>query len=252
LNDRQLKIKKMLETTKEVHLQHLRQVFSDVSEMTLRRDLSYLENNGYAIRTHGGAISTNKVNIPDGEENEYSKRANENLLLKTAIATKAVSYIEKGRSIYLDAGSSVMCLARIIEGEGCTFITSAVNTALKLSNTTHSVMQLGGQVNKNTLSCSGPDAIEMLKHINIDLAIMSASGFSIDRGFTISNRYESQLKQAIIEKAKKVIVLMDCSKIDKDLTFTFAMIDDVDIWITNKSDKLSTIIEKYSEKIEIV
>lgn len=252
MNDRQLKIKKMLETTKEVHLQHLRQVFSDVSEMTLRRDLSYLENNGYAIRTHGGAISTNKVNIPDGEENEYSKRANENLLLKTAIATKAVSYIEKGRSIYLDAGSSVMCLARIIEGEGCTFITSAVNTALKLSNTTHSVMQLGGQVNKNTLSCSGPDAIEMLKHINIDLAIMSASGFSIDRGFTISNRYESQLKQAIIEKAKKVIVLMDCSKIDKDLTFTFAMIDDVDIWITNKSDKLSTIIEKYSEKIEIV
>jgi DeoR/GlpR family transcriptional regulator of sugar metabolism len=242
----------MLETTKEVHLQHLKQVFPDVSEMTLRRDLSFLENNGYAIRTHGGAISTNKISIPDGEENEYSKRANDNVLLKTAIATKAVAYIEKGRSIYLDAGSTVMCLARIIEGDGCTFITSAVNTALKLSNTAHSVMQLGGQVNKNTLSCSGPDAIDMLNNINIDVAIMSGSGFSIERGFTISNRYESQLKQVVVEKAKKVIVIMDSSKINKDLTFTFATLDDVDAWITNDNEQLTDLQEDFGDKIIIV
>ncbi len=252
MNDRQSAIKRMLETAKEVHLQQLRQVFPQVSEMTLRRDLSYLENNGYAIRTHGGAISTNKINIPDGEENEYAKRANDHILLKTAIATKAVSYIEKGRSIYLDAGSTVMCLARLVEGDGCTFITSAVNTALKLSNTAHSVMQLGGQVNKNTLSCSGPDAMEMIKHINIDIAVMSASGFSLDRGFTVSNRYESQLKQAIVEKAKKVIMLMDSSKVDKDLTFTFTMLDDIDIWITDKVDFTLPKYKSYISKILVV
>ncbi|MBN2851163.1 MAG: DeoR/GlpR transcriptional regulator [Clostridia bacterium] len=252
MNDRQLQIKRMLETAKEVHLQNLKQVFSDVSEMTLRRDLSLLESEGFAIRTHGGAISTNKLELPDGEENEYAKRANENILLKTAIATKAIKYIERGRTIYLDAGSTIMTLARLIEGEGCTFITSAVNTALKLSNTAHSVMQLGGQVNKNTLSCSGPDAIDMIENINIDLAIMSASGFSADRGFTISNRYESQLKKAIIRKAKKVIMLMDSSKVDKDLTFTFAFLEDIDCWITDKLKNELSLTREMMDKIELV
>ncbi len=156
MNSRQQQIKKMLESAGEVHLQDLRKVFADMSEMTLRRDLSFLENEGFAIRTHGGAVSTNKVDLLDGQENEYSKRAKEGITAKTGIAAKAVRFIDKGRSIYLDAGSTVMGLAKLIEGDGCTFVTSAVNTALKLSSTAHSVMQLGGAVNKNTLSCSGP------------------------------------------------------------------------------------------------
>jgi DeoR/GlpR family transcriptional regulator of sugar metabolism len=124
-----------------------------------------------------------------------------------------------------------MSLANLIEGDGCTFVTSAVNTAIKLSNTAHSVIQLGGTVNKNTLSCSGPDALMMMDGINIDVAIMSASGFSPARGFTVSNRYECLLKQKVLEKARKTIVLMDSSKINKDLTFTFAELDEIDYWV---------------------
>ncbi len=252
MNGRQQQIKKMLESAGEVHLQNLRKVFTDISEMTLRRDLSLLENEGYAIRTHGGAVSTNKVNLHDGQENEYSKRAKEGVVAKTDIAAKAVRFIEKGRSIYLDAGSTVMGLAKLIEGEGCTFVTSAVNTALKLSSTAHSVMQLGGAVNKNTLSCSGPDALLMIDALNIDVAIMSASGFSPDRGFTISNRYECLLKQKVLSKARKVVMLMDSSKIDKDLTFTFASLEDIDFWVCDNMPD-SGIIEKCSEfKVELV
>lgn len=234
MNGRQQQIKKMLESAGEIHLQELRKVFADMSEMTLRRDLSFLENEGFAIRTHGGAVSTNKVDIHDGQENEYSKRAKEGVIAKTGIAAKAIQFIEKGRSIYLDAGSTVMGLAKLIEGDGCTFVTSAVNTALKLSSTAHSVMQLGGAVNKNTLSCSGPDALLMMDAINIDVAVMSASGFSLDRGFTISNRYECLLKQKILAKAKNVVMLMDSSKIDKDLTFTFASLEDIDFWVCDQ------------------
>ncbi|MCK5757891.1 MAG: DeoR/GlpR transcriptional regulator [Clostridiales bacterium] len=252
MNGRQQQIKKMLESAGEVHLQNLRKVFTDISEMTLRRDLSLLENEGYAIRTHGGAVSTNKVNLHDGQENEYSKRAKEGVVAKTDIAAKAIRFIEKGRSIYLDAGSTVMGLAKLIEGEGCTFVTSAVNTALKLSSTAHSVMQLGGAVNKNTLSCSGPDALLMIDALNIDVAIMSASGFSPDRGFTISNRYECLLKQKVLSKARKVVMLMDSSKIDKDLTFTFASLEDIDFWVCDNMPD-SGIIEKCSEfKVELV
>jgi len=235
MNTRQQQIKKMLEAAGEVHLQKLKKVFGDVSEMTLRRDLSLLENEGYAIRTHGGAVSTNKVDPHDGQENEYSKRAREGVVAKTEIAAKALRFIEKGRSIYLDAGSTVMSMSKLIEGDGCTFVTSAVNTALKLSATAHSVIQLGGAVNKNTLSCSGPDALLMMDALNIDVAIMSASGFSLDRGFTISNRYECLLKQKILKKAKKIVMLMDSSKIDKDLTFTFASLEDIDYWVCDNA-----------------
>ena len=252
MNGRQQQIKKMLDSAGEVHLQDLRKVFSDMSEMTLRRDLSFLENEGFAIRTHGGAVSTNKVDLHDGQENEYSKRAKEGVVAKTGIAAKAVRFIEKGRSIYLDAGSTVMGLAKLIEGEGCTFVTSAVNTALKLSSTAHSVMQLGGAVNKNTLSCSGPDALLMMDALNIDVAIMSASGFSLDRGFTISNRYECLLKQKILAKAKKIIMLMDSSKIDKDLTFTFASLEDIDFWVCD-SNPGEEIFKKCQEfEVELI
>ncbi len=252
MNGRQQQIKKMLESAGEVHLQNLRKVFTDISEMTLRRDLSLLENEGYAIRTHGGAVSINKVTLHDGQENEYSKRAKEGVVAKTDIAAKAIRFIEKGRSIYLDAGSTVMGLAKLIEGEGCTFVTSAVNTALKLSSTAHSVMQLGGAVNKNTLSCSGPDALLMIDALNIDVAIMSASGFSPDRGFTISNRYECLLKQKILKKAKKVVMLMDSSKINKDLTFTFASLEDINYWVCDNMPD-SEIIEKCNEfKVELI
>lgn len=251
MNGRQQQIKKMLDSAGEVHLQELRKVFADMSEMTLRRDLSFLENEGYAIRTHGGAVSTKKVDLHDGQENEYSKRAKESVIAKAAIAAKAVQFIEKGRSIYLDAGSTVMGLAGLIEGDGCTFITSAVNTALKLSSTAHSVMQLGGAVNKNTLSCSGPDALLMMDAINIDVAIMSASGFSLDRGFTISNRYECLLKQKVLSKAKKIVMLMDCSKIDKDLTFTFASLDDIDYWVCDQdpNDEIINRCKKFAVEL---
>lgn len=234
MNERRQKIRQMIETTGEVSLQTLKATFPELSEMTLRRDLSFLENSGHAIRTYGGAISTRMLGIPDGEENEFSKRAGENIQSKMAISAKALCFIEKRRTIYLDAGSTILCLVNMIDGEDCAFVTSGIHNSLKLSSIASSVLQLGGIVNRNTLSCSGPDAVAMLENLNIDIAVMSASGFSPERGFTVSNRYESQLKQAVVEKAKKVIMLMDAGKIDRDLTFTFATLEDIDVWVCDR------------------
>lgn len=252
MDSRRLQICKMLENAGEVHLQDLRRIFNEVSEMTLRRDLSFLEKEGYAIRTHGGAVSTRKIMVPNGEENEYSKRAREQVVAKTNIAAKAIGFIERGRSIYLDAGSTVMSLAKLVEGDGCNFITSGVNTSLKISSTAHSVIQLGGSINKNTLSCSGPDALNMIENLNIDIAIMSASGFSLERGFTVSNRYESQLKKEILDKARKIVMLMDKSKINKDLTFTFANLEDIDCWVCDEKPE-DAILQACKEKqVELI
>ncbi|NSW89659.1 MAG: DeoR/GlpR transcriptional regulator [Firmicutes bacterium] len=235
LNERQQQILNIMENTGEIQLQQLKEMFPDVSTMTLRRDLINLENEGYLIRTYGGAVSVKKVGVTQKEEDAYSIRATENVEAKMKIAEKAVGMVETGRSIYFDAGSTLMCLARIIPDDSFSILTSGANIALELVKKLRpSVVTLGGQINRNTLSMSGPYANSLLDLVNIDLAFMSASGFSVDSGFTVGNIYECELKRKVVKRAKKVIMLMDTSKINKNLPFTYATLEDIDIWVCEK------------------
>lgn len=235
-NERQNQILQMVEQTGEVQLQQLKDIFPEYSIMTLRRDLTFLESEGHLIRTHGGAVSAKKLSAINGEEDTYTRRAAENIEAKIVIAEKAVALVEQGRSIYFDAGSTVMCVARMIPDQHYSFLTSGANIALELlKKQNSSVVALGGQLNRNTLSMSGPNAISLLDTINIDMAFMAASGFSIDSGFTVSNVYECELKRKVVKRAKKVIILMDSSKIGKSMPFTYANLEDVDVLISEKS-----------------
>lgn len=252
LNERQQQILNIAETKGEVQLQELKEIFTDVSTMTLRRDLINLENEGHLIRTYGGAVSIKKVAGPAGEENAYSVRATENVEAKMKIAEKAVGMVEKGRSIYFDAGSTLMCLARILPDENFSILTSGTNIAMELVKKLRpSVVTLGGQINRNTLSVSGPYANSLIDMVNIDLAFMSASGFSIDSGFTVGNIYESELKRKVVKRAQKVILLMDTSKVNKNLPFTYAALDDIDVWVCERplTDDLMKETEKYGIQV---
>jgi DeoR/GlpR family transcriptional regulator of sugar metabolism len=234
-NERQALILELIEKKGEVGLQELKEMFPNVSAMTLRRDLISFENEGLVVRTYGGAISIKKLPNLNGEEDPYYRRMSENIEAKLEISRKAINLVERGRSIYLDAGSTTMCLAEKMPDENFSIITSGINIGLELMKKQKlSVITLGGLVNRNTLSVSGPNAASFLDNINIDLAFMSASGFSLESGFTISNIYECELKRKVIQSAKKVIMLMDSSKINKNLPFTFSKLEDVDIWITEK------------------
>lgn len=246
-NERQHQILQLLEQKGEIQLQEMKDVFPEVSMMTLRRDLISLENEGHLIRTYGGAVSVKKLAGGTGEEDAYSTRARENVEAKIKIAEKAVSMVEKGRSVYFDAGSTIMCLAKILPDDSFSVLTSGANIALELIKKLRtSVVVLGGQVNRNTLSMSGPDAISLLDTMNIDLAFMAASGYSIDSGFTVSNIYECELKRKVVKRAKKVILLMDTGKINKDLPFTYATLEDIDIWVCER--KLPPDVEAEAKK----
>ncbi len=230
--ERQRQIIEILDQKGEVQLQSLNELFPDVSMMTLRRDLITLEGEGLLFRTYGGAVSAKKLSMTGGEENAYSRRAMENVEAKMNIAEKAVSLVEKGRSIYFDSGSTLMCLAKILPDDNYSIVTSGANIALELIKKQRtSVVTLGGSVNRNTLSISGPDAMNALDTINIDMAFIAASGFSLDNGLTVSNIYECELKRKVVKRAKKVILLMDTNKINKDLPFTYATLEDINMWI---------------------
>jgi DeoR/GlpR family transcriptional regulator of sugar metabolism len=249
-NDRRSQILQILDSKGEVQLQQLKETFPEVSVMTLRRDLISLENDGYAIRTYGGAVSSKKLQVMSGEEDAYSRRAAENVEAKVLIAQKALPMVENGRSIYFDAGSTIMCLAKVLPDDNYSIVTSGVNIGLELIKKQRiSVVTLGGSINRNTLSVSGPGAGEVIDGINIDIAFMAASGFSIDSGFTVSNIYECELKRKVVNRAKKVIMLMDASKINKNLPFTYAGLKDIDIWICE--GKLPPGVQKEMKKYNV-
>ncbi len=233
-DERRSEILSVIDARGEASLAELCGLFSGVSEMTVRRDLIQLEQDGRIIRTRGGAVSVRRLGEArpggaSGEENEYMLRAASNREAKDVIARKALRFVEKGRSIYFDAGSTVMALARIVPDETMTIITNGTNVAQELVNRHNiTVMMPGGTVNRNTLSVSGPISVNFVDNINIELAFMSASGCSTGAGFSVSNIYEAELKHTVIGRARTKIMLLDSSKFSKSLLFTLAELGQVD------------------------
>jgi DeoR/GlpR family transcriptional regulator of sugar metabolism len=202
-------------------------LFPDCSSMTLRRDLIKLEEEGYIKRTRGGAVALNR--LVHNVEELYIRRAMENIEAKKKIAQIAVKLIGTSRSLYLDGGSTVMCFAKELPDIHFSIVTGGINIAQELAQkSAHTVTVVGGQLNPNTLYCSGAQSIAFIENINIDVAILGTSGFSASSGFTNGSFTEYELKKAVMRKAQKTIMLMDSSKIDRSMPFTFATIADID------------------------
>ncbi len=230
MNERIAKVRDFIQSRGEVSVSELQSLYEGYSSMTIWRDLKQLEEQGYIRRVHGGVISMQTAALQI--EGVYSKRARENTRQKIAIAKTALELIRPGHAVYLDAGSTLMALANHLGNDRYTIITSGANIAIELSQRhTCDVLLTGGQISENTLSCSGAQAESFISSINIDLALMAPSGFSLRTGFTSGSQSESLLKRAVIAKAAKVVMLMDNSKIGRSLPFTFASLSDIDLLI---------------------
>ena len=208
----------------------LQSLIGDCSMMTLWRDLTKLEQEGRIIRIRGGAIAAQSP--ATGQEANFTCRAKQNVSAKEDIARIAADLVYPGHGYYLDAGSTILTLTHYLHEGSYTVVTSAANTAAELAQKNHyNVTLLGGQVSGVTLSCSGPQAEQMLDGMNIDVAIMAVSGYSFNGGFTSGSLQEAQLKQQVIRKAACTMMLMDCGKIGRSHPFTFASLDDVDVLV---------------------
>ncbi len=226
-------IKKLLDSRGEISLTELEVLFPDCSSMTLRRDLKYLEDSGLVKRTRGGAVALSRLSI--AAEDVYSRRAVENTDAKSVIARKAATLLENGRSLYLDSGTTLMQFAREIPDEYVSILTSGPNIALELIKKNRpNVMLIGGQLSRNTLSVSGAGANRFLEGVNIDVAFMASSGFSLQHGFTSGTYSECDLKREVLKMASRVILLMDSSKVGKNLPYTFGTLADIDVLVSDE------------------
>ena len=232
-NSRREIIREMLLEKPFVSLQELTERFPALSSMTLRRDIEYFEEQGECIKVRGGARSMKFITT--SLEESFNLRLHANSAAKDSIARKAVTLIEPGRSIFLDSGTTILRLVNVIGDERLTITTSGPNVALELLKKNMPIVNIvGGMINRDNISVSGTQAIRYMEDINIDIAFLTPSGLTVENGFTCGNYSECEFKRLIIEKARKVVLLMDSSKIDKSLPYTFAGIGDVDAVITNR------------------
>ena len=82
-------------------------------------------------------------------------------------------------------------------------------------------------------SVSGINSASFIKEVNIDIAFMATSGFSIENGFTSGTYTECEIKKEVVNRARKTIVLMDSGKVNKIMPFTYAYMEDIDVLVTD-------------------
>lgn len=231
-NERREQIRTLLQTRPFISLKELEKMFPDVSGMTLRRDIEYFENEHEAIKVRGGARSMKFITTQT--DGSITARLNVNVNSKNLIAKKAAEFLETGRSIFIDSGSTLQQLVQYVPNDRFTFTTTDPAVALDLCKIGLSVVNIvGGRLDRDNQTITGLQATRFLADINIDIAFLSPSGLSARSGFTIGNYSECELKKIVVEKAQKVVILMDSSKVNKALPYTFATFDNADVLITD-------------------
>lgn len=222
----------------------------NVSEATLRTDLNIMEEEGLLTRTHGGAVLNESI----PPKNNFSERAMKNIEYKQSITNKAINFIQYKNSILLDASTTALELARKLKETDMklTVVTNGLSTAVELKeNPNINVIMLGGIARMGSMALEGLIGSTILNKINIDVMFTSASGFTIEDGLTDFNVYEVELKKQMINKAEKVIALIDHTKLGKSSISSFAAIEQIDILITDKklSDYWSKELTSHNIKV---
>ena len=222
----------LIEKNGKMSLEELAKQFPDVSDMTLRRDLLELEKENKVIRVRGGAMSVLEVQKRSGEA--YAQKSTINTDAKKVIAKKAVALIDDGVSLFLDGGTTALALAKELPDKPCHIFTSGLVVAEELAHKKQpEVILVGGSLIKENLSTASPYTKVFLENSNFELAIISASAFSFEQGFSCISQVESELLKFILARAKMVYMMLDTSKISKIMPYTFASAEDIDVLITD-------------------
>lgn len=179
------------------------------SPATIRRDLIKLDQEGVISRTHGG-VTLNRF-IP--AQPTTLEKMQRNLVEKQAIAQAAASLVKSGDSVVLDAGTTMLELARHLTHLQLRVITSDLHIALFLSEFKQiEVTIIGGRIDDSSQSCVGDHGRRLLKNIYPDVAFVSCNSWSMEKGITTPTEEKAGLKEDLLVNARRRVLLADSSK----------------------------------------
>lgn len=212
--ERRAMILKLLDKENEVSVTKLSKTLG-ISEVTIRKDLTNLQNRNLLVRTRGGAIRRPVENL--NEDTAISQKRMFNFHEKERIGKLATSLIKNGDHIMLDSGTTTMEIAKNLDKfTDLTIVTNALNIAEELMKYKRfTVVLLGGHVRINSHSTIGPIALKDLSHFTNHKLFIGVDSFSFENGISTPNMEEAILNQAMIAQASEVIAVFDSSKFNK-------------------------------------
>lgn len=186
---------------------------TQVSGVTIRKDLKFLEDKGLIFITRGGASLTNPYTI----DRPIYEKATINADQKKKIAQAAVKLIGENDAIIIGSGTTVFEFAHYLHPvKPLTVITPAIKVTMELCNRPNvEVLQLGGLIRPNSSSVAGAYAEYMLDRVSCGVLFIGVDGIDFDFGFSISNLTEANINQKMINASQIVVVLADSSKFGK-------------------------------------
>jgi len=234
-----------LENKGQVAVNELSKMFN-ISEVTIRNDLSHLEKQNMLIRARGGAIKMKYYRM--GVDPSITDKQKEYLKEKQRIAKAALKFIEDGDTIVLDSGTTTTEIAKnLSQFKNLTIITNALNIAIILSEYEgFNIFMPGGYLRKKSLSLVGVLADENFQKFYCDKLFMGVDGFDTDHGLSTPNSEEAHLNQIMVNVAKKVIVVTDSRKFLRRRFAYIGPISLVNVVITDSGirDEDKTRLEK--------
>ncbi|MHC6180159.1 DeoR/GlpR family DNA-binding transcription regulator [Clostridium sp. JNZ X4-2] len=224
--ERRLSIKKILNNYKKVEIKDLSRDLN-VSEMTIRRDLEYLEKKGVLKRVLKGAIATS-INNTDPIDDSLKIRTRQNIAEKSAIAKYASTLIKDGDIIFMDASTTVYALCPYIINKKITIVTNCIRICNYFNSVKNiNIILAGGILRYGTLSLIGTDTNRFLKQYNTNKLFISGKALSLKDGLTDVNTFEIDAKKAAMENTEEIILLMDSSKLNKTSLIKVCHINDI-------------------------
>lgn len=211
----------------EITVEELSELF-DISEVTIRKDLTELEKNGLLMRKYGGAVLMPSNIIQEDTCEEVSNR-------KLSLAVSAVELIKDHNRIIIDSGSTTAALINQLSTKnGLVVMTNSlpVANALQEIENEPTLLMTGGTWDSHSDSFQGQVAESVLRSYDFDQLFIGADGIDLERGTTTFNELVG-LSRVMSEVAREVILMVESEKIGRKIPNVELPWDSIDVLITN-------------------
>ena len=235
IQERRNRIIRYINENRKADIRQLADLLGE-SEITIRRDLIELEKAKKLIRVHGGAI-LNEQKKSVWQTSSIYNRLERNREDKERIARMAATLIHNDESLFIDGGSSNQILAPLIRDlKNMLFVTNSPDIAdILLENEENRIIQIGGEMTRDTHLTIGPDAEDNIRKYYVDKCITSVSGVDPDVGCYAAIPMEASMKRTLVSQARETILLVDSSKFSRkafclafDMSKVMAVVTDSD------------------------
>lgn len=183
-----------------------------VSDMTVRRDLDSLDRKGLLTKVHGGATA---IETASAVEPGFEAKMVRARLEKEAIAAHAAKLIQPGMAIAITAGTTTWALAPHLAAiPNLTVVTNSLKVAEVLYDQSRPdlTVVLTGGLRTPSDGLVGPIAVQAIRSLHVDLVVMGVHGIDAKAGLTTPNLLEAETNRAMVECARRLVVVADHTK----------------------------------------